>query len=395
MKGNRLLRRLFVPLMVGAALLVLVLILTGGEYAGTDWQGEYFNNPNLSGTPTLRREESALQFDWGTGSPDPRIPADGYSARWRRVWYFDNASYTFSAQTDDGVRLYVDGGLVIDAWHDQIPTLYTVDLSLRAGWHELIVEYYENTGEASASLWWWRIPSTETNSEWWLGAYYSNVSLYGPPALVRHDAEIDFDWGETSPDKRIAADSFSVRWMRALVLEAGQYEFTVETDDGLRLYVDDRLLIDEWRDGARRGFSASVWLPNGEHIVRVEYYEHTGQATVKLSWRGPLEMPTGGNLITCVGLRDSWIKVYQLQADGTWLDVNPHGWGAMDTTGYLKIDGLQVDYLHFGANGHPYRVELWSQGRLIRSVGNLDNGQPEFLIRAEADNYTPWQCSEL
>jgi hypothetical protein len=74
------------------------------------------------------------------------------------------------------------------------------------------------------------------------------------------------------------------------------------------------------------------------------------------------------------------------------VDVNPRGWGAISPSGYLKIDGLSVDVARYGGRGHPYRVELWANGVLIRSVGNTARGEPEFRVRAGADNYTPWSC---
>jgi hypothetical protein len=61
-------------------------------------------------------------------------------------------------------------------------------------------------------------------------------------------------------------------------------------------------------------------------------------------------------------------------------------------TGYLKIDGLFVDVAVYGESGHPYRVEQWEDGRLVQSIGNFPVGEPVFLVRRNADTYTPWQC---
>jgi single-stranded DNA-binding protein len=65
---------------------------------------------------------------------------------------FTAGSYTFSATADDGVRVYLDGSLVIDQWKDQSATTYTVARSVTAGNHELKVEYYQNGGDAVARL---------------------------------------------------------------------------------------------------------------------------------------------------------------------------------------------------------------------------------------------------
>jgi len=359
-----------------------------------DWRGEYYNNPSLWGSPTLVRDDPEINFDWGEGSPDFRIPADNFSIRWTREIHLGVGTYRFTTETDDGVRLYVDHRLVIDEWREMAPTTFSVEVSLAEGLHTVRMEYYEATGGAVARLSWNRVSPPPQIITAWRGEYYNNPSLWGSPTLVRDDPQINLDWGLGSPDPQIPTDNFSVRWTRDVEFRSGHYEFTTETDDGVRLYVDDRLIIDGWQDmsGTR---SAKTWLSGGRHAVRMEYYERTGRAMAKLYWQGAPEQRAVGNLITCVGLRDSWIKVYQRMPDGTWLDMKPEGYGAMDVTGYLKIDGLPVDPLLYGDEGHPYRVELWSSGRLARSVGHTDIGQPEFRIRANTDNHTPWQCPAL
>ena len=75
------------------------------------WRGEYFNNPNLQGAPVLVRNDPSINFNWGAGSPAPNIPVDYFSARWTRSLMFDGGMYRFSAQADDGVRVWLDSQL--------------------------------------------------------------------------------------------------------------------------------------------------------------------------------------------------------------------------------------------------------------------------------------------
>jgi hypothetical protein len=117
----------------------------------------------------------------------------------------------------------------------------------------------------------------------WFGQYFNNRSLAGSAALIREDAEIDFDWGFGSPGPGVDADDFSARWTRSVYFEEGAYRFTVTTDDGVRLWVDDRLLIDQWQDQAAT-YSADLSLTQGCHRVRLEYYERNGAAEVDLNW---------------------------------------------------------------------------------------------------------------
>src|SRR5439155_25910684 len=67
-----------------------------------NWQGQYFANPNLSGTPALTRADPAINFYWGAGSPDPAIPVDGFSVRWSRKLNLAAGTYRFATITDDG-----------------------------------------------------------------------------------------------------------------------------------------------------------------------------------------------------------------------------------------------------------------------------------------------------
>jgi mannan endo-1,4-beta-mannosidase len=82
----------------------------------------------------------------------------------------------------------------------------------------------------------------------------------------------------------VPRDYFSARWTQPLPFQGGTYRFTTTTDDGVRLWVDGRLLIDSWRPmrGTRH---ATIRLSPGIHDVKVEYYERTGVALARLTWR--------------------------------------------------------------------------------------------------------------
>jgi beta-glucosidase len=119
-------------------------------------RAEYFNNMELSGQPALVRIDRQLRFDWGSGSPGPSIQADHFSARWTgKLVPPSGGLRRLSVTTDDGVRLYIDGKLVVDSWHDRGVTSDYVTMNLEAGRpYDIRIEYYENTGDAFASLGW-------------------------------------------------------------------------------------------------------------------------------------------------------------------------------------------------------------------------------------------------
>ncbi|MCU1393205.1 MAG: hypothetical protein JWM34_1633 [Ilumatobacteraceae bacterium] len=124
--------------------------------AATGWLGEYFSNISLSDLPTVCRDDPSVNFNWAFGIPITGVPADTFSVRWTRVQSFVAGTYTFKLGTDDGGRLYVDGTLVIDRWADQgYPApLPSATVQLAAGPHTVIVEYYERSGLAIATLSW-------------------------------------------------------------------------------------------------------------------------------------------------------------------------------------------------------------------------------------------------
>ncbi len=116
-------------------------------------------------------------------------------------------------------------------------------------------------------------------------AYFSNKTLSGDPVLTRTDATVDFTW-PGAPDPGLPADNFSVRWAGVVVPEFSEtYTFHTLTDDGVRLYLDDTLVIDRWIDQAATEASASIACTAGVPVaIRMEYYEAAVDAVAQLAW---------------------------------------------------------------------------------------------------------------
>lgn len=121
----------------------------------------------------------------------------------------------------------------------------------------------------------------------WLGAYWDNSALFGAPAFIRQDAELDFDWGASSPESitaQLPPDSFSVRWVRTVDFAPGRYRFTIEVTDGARLFINEQVVIDAWRDGELRTVTVERTLDGGPHRLRLDYYNQTTPARIRLLW---------------------------------------------------------------------------------------------------------------
>ena len=124
------------------------------------------------------------------------------------------------------------------------------------------------------------------------GEYY-NGSTGGSPdfgelVLVREDFEINFDWGDGSPDPLVQNNGFQVRWTGTIYAEeSGTYYFRSYTDDGLRLFIDEQPVIDEWWDFPTTNNYGQIELDPGLHDLEMEYYENGGGAVAQLYWIPP------------------------------------------------------------------------------------------------------------
>jgi PKD repeat protein len=118
-------------------------------------EGVYYDNIDLT-NDVLTRIDPLIDFDWGSGSPDPSIGANTFSVRWTGlIEPLYDETYTIYTVSDDGIRVWIDGQLVVDSWVDQAPTEHSGTITLQSGQrYDIVIEYYENAGGAVARLLW-------------------------------------------------------------------------------------------------------------------------------------------------------------------------------------------------------------------------------------------------
>jgi beta-glucosidase len=120
--------------------------------------------------------------------------------------------------------------------------------------------------------------------------YFANKTLAGEPAVTRVDPEVSFDWGMMNPAPGIPADDFSARWTGKLVATtSGKYRFGAIADDGVRVYLDGKLIAEDWTDHAPATITGEVTLEAGKtYDVKMEYYESKIGAVARLAWQPPV-----------------------------------------------------------------------------------------------------------
>lgn len=119
-------------------------------------RGEYFDNPNLEGSPRLVRIDPRIDFDWAANSPDESLPSDFFSVRWTgQILPRVSGKHRIVVGSDDGVRLYLNGKLVIDDWHSRAFAEHGVEVNVKAGLPlDVRLEYFEGMYDARVRLEW-------------------------------------------------------------------------------------------------------------------------------------------------------------------------------------------------------------------------------------------------
>jgi mannan endo-1,4-beta-mannosidase len=319
-------------------------------------QGQYFRNMTLTGTPALIRDDASVDFNWRLTAPDSSLGINYFSVRWTgKIKPLYTETYNIYSASDDGIRVWVDGKLIIDSWVKQSGTERVGSIPLEAGrLYDIKIEYYENDGDARIRLMWEsprQIKGTVPASSLFIGAaavpvtaatpvptaapivastpaptaaptptpaptatplltyqiiappavvpanglkgeYFKNMQLTGTPAVVRTDSALDFNWRLLSPDAEIGVDYFSVRWSGKIKpLYSETYQIYTNSDDGIRVWIDGKSVIDSWIKQSGTERQGSITLNAGQlYDIRVEYYENQGDARVRLMWESPSQL---------------------------------------------------------------------------------------------------------
>lgn len=222
---------------------------------------------------------------------------------------------------------------------DSIKVLYAPGCGIRTQeWAVVPAKYLHSTQNSKAD-------------EGLTGEYFDNVTLTGKPLVTRNDKEINFSWTLFPPDNALPLDFYSVRWTGSLTAPAtGTYKIGLDGNDGYRLYINNKLVIDNWQ---KQTYSTRLaeytFTKNKQYDIKVEFFEPNGNAHIKLIWT--------------VGVNDYWnTKINQAVAAAQKADI------AVVTVGI--IEGEFQDRAMLTLPGH--------QEELIRRVAAT--GKPVVVV---------------
>jgi len=284
-----------------------------GEYFQMDGSLEDFPSIPANRQPTLRRIDKDIDFASTLEAFRGTKLLDNFYIRWTGVLQVPKAGlYKFYLNSDDGSRLFVDGKQVVDNGSTHPMTEVSGEAELKEGPHDIKVEFFEAEEDAGCILS-WEIPDgtkavlpasalfhkaggsggepglfaeffkTEEGSE-----DFPDFPASKQPELKRVDKNINFESTQDDWPGTHYKDFFYIRWTGKIRIPTeGSYTLSLESDDGSRMFIDGKQVLDNGGAHAMVEVSGTVQLTAGDHALKVEYFEKDVDAGCKMSWSGP------------------------------------------------------------------------------------------------------------
>lgn len=276
---------------------------------------------SLSGTYYLENRESGLVMDVDGG--EARTANGANVQQWTKTYtknqqfnfvHTNNGSYNILAvhsnkSLDVAEVDYANGGN-IHQW-DSYPESSNQQFILvptRDGYFKLVakhsgrileivnashnqqanVQQYDNNNQTCGQ--WKLIPVNQSIGNGnGLTANYFKGDDFDEPAVTRIDETLDFVWGTGTPNTQLGNNYFSARWSGQIEAKNdGEYTFTIDADDGRRLWIDGQLIIDNWTGGDYEASGTKTLIAGQKVNIRVDYNEGVGNAKMRLFWSSPI-----------------------------------------------------------------------------------------------------------
>jgi len=193
------------------------------------------------------------------------------------------------------------------------------------------------------------------------GSYFRGINLEGNPVFQKVDKEVNFEWFENSPtltdvaqgilkpEQALDKDNFSIRWKGELTpLISGEYSIGLIADDGCRLWINDKIVAEEWSTHGMDAFVGKIDLTKGEsYAIRIEYFEASQGAGVKLVWKIPSdnvnkdEDPLALSKKELALIKDADVAVFVGGLDASWEGEEMSSRTGVD--GFFKGDRTKIE----------------------------------------------------
>jgi hypothetical protein len=288
-----------------------------GEYFDIGSSLEDFPVIPADKKPVVQRVDKTINFESTQEGFHGTKLVDFFYIRWTgKIRIPKDGNYSFTLESDDGSRLFIDGKQIID--HNGLHAMEekSGEAQLKAGDHTLKVEFFENDVDAGCKLS-WQPPAGSKEIVPASALFHGSASTAPPVASVSGLLGEYFDLGSSLEDfptipadkvpdvKRVdntinfestqegfhgtkLVDFFYVRWTGKIrAPKDGNYTFTLESDDGSRLFIDGKQIIDHNGLHAMEEKSGDAELKAGDHTLKVEFFENDVDAGCKLSWKPP------------------------------------------------------------------------------------------------------------
>ena len=270
---------------------------------GTGLQAEYYNSTGLTNLAMVR-PDNTINFNWTSSAPAPMLKSGNLSVRWTG-WLVPKyaETNTLTLLASDGAHLWVNNQLRINSWSSHVPN-NTVQVPLTNSQPVPVrLEYFCSGLSAPNVSLYWSSPSQPSPeivpAGQWLppagngltGQYFNSPGLTNR-VLSRTDPQVNFNWSGGAPDPALSSNKFSVRWSGWLLPRYGEtYTLTTATRDGVRLWLNDQLVINNWTGGPKTN-TCQVALTAGQLAkVRMECFNSSGNGLAQLSWSSPSQAP--------------------------------------------------------------------------------------------------------
>jgi len=288
------------------------------EYFSFDDAIEDFPTIPAGKKSVIKRVEKTIDVDSTDGTWPQTELSDHFYIRWTgKIHSAKAGNYTFYLESDDGSRLFLDGKQVIDHGGLHGMDEKSGDVQLTEGDHDLKIEFFENEGDAGCKFSWQPpgkdkeiVPSSVLSSlagpaEAGAGSGKAGLvaEYYGldseledfpstpadkKPTVKRVDPQIAFESTQEAWPGTELVDHFYARWTGKLSIpKDGNYTFFLESDDGSRLFIDGKQVVDNGGLHAMEEKSGDIQLKAGDHELKVEFFENEVDAGCKFSWQPP------------------------------------------------------------------------------------------------------------